>query len=91
MKLCVVIPALNEEATIADVIRRVPCDIPGVDETVVVLVDDGSTDRTCELAEACGAWIVRHPRNRGVVAPFPGTAQIKMELQDCQTKMCGSV
>lgn len=70
LKLVVQIPALNEEATIADVIRRIPRDIPGVTSTEVVVVDDGSTDRTGELARAAGAHVVRHEKPRGVGAAF---------------------
>jgi glycosyltransferase involved in cell wall biosynthesis len=61
---------LNEEATIAGVIARIPRDIPGITETGVVVVDDGSTDRTSELSRAAGAEIVRHEKPRGVGAAF---------------------
>jgi len=70
MKLVVIIPALNEEETIASVIGRIPAAIEGVDSTEVVVVDDGSTDRTGELAVESGAAVVRHPVNRGVGAAF---------------------
>src|SRR5438093_467507 len=50
MKLVVTIPALNEEKTIAQVVRGVPRDIPGVQETEVIVVNDGSTDRTAPAA-----------------------------------------
>jgi hypothetical protein len=57
-----IIPAKNEEARIAATARSAS-DLPGVD--LVVVVDDGSTDRTAEAARAAGAWVVRHHRNRG--------------------------
>lgn len=69
LKLCVMIPALNEEATIGDVIRRIP-KMDGVGETVVVVIDDGSTDRTAELACAAGATVVSHPERKGLSAAF---------------------
>src|SRR5439155_25516983 len=58
MKLLVTIPALNEEATIAGVIAGVPRKIPGVDEVEVIVVNDGSTDRTAERAAEAGALVV---------------------------------
>ncbi len=70
MNLTVIIPALNEEATIGDVIGRLPRQIAGVDRVDVVVVDDGSSDRTGELASAAGAFVVRHRHNRGVGAAF---------------------
>ena len=70
LKLVVQIPALNEEKTVGDVIRRVPRRIEGVDEVRVVVVDDGSTDRTAALAQAAGAHVIRHSRRRGVGAAF---------------------
>lgn len=54
----VLIPALNEEAGIVDVIRRVKKLSPTPD---VIVIDDGSTDRTGELAKAEGATVLRHP------------------------------
>jgi len=58
MKLVVTIPALNEEATIAGVIAGVPRKIPGVDEVEVIVMNDGSTDRTAEIAAEAGALVV---------------------------------
>jgi glycosyltransferase involved in cell wall biosynthesis len=69
-KLIVQIPALNEERTIAEVIARIPRPIPGLDAIGVVVVDDGSTDRTGEIARAAGAEVVRHEKPRGVGAAF---------------------
>ncbi|MBT5658720.1 MAG: glycosyltransferase family 2 protein [Rhodospirillaceae bacterium] len=59
VKIIVVIPALNEDSTIADVIRRVP------QPARTIVVDDGSTDQTVVNAERAGAEVVRHDRNRG--------------------------
>ncbi len=67
-KLVVVLPALNEEMTIVDVIDRIPRDIPGVGLVDVVVVDDGSTDRTVERALKRDAVVVSHPINLGVGA-----------------------
>ncbi|MFO7899186.1 MAG: glycosyltransferase family 2 protein [Planctomycetota bacterium] len=70
MKLVVVIPALNESNTIARVVEGVPDAVPGVDEVESVVVDDGSTDGTAELAAAAGAAVVSHASPRGVGAAF---------------------
>ncbi len=67
-KLVVVMPALNEEKTITDMIHRVPRDIAGVGIVEVIVVDDGSTDRTVELASKCDALVVSHTVNLGVGA-----------------------
>jgi len=55
--ISVIIAALNEEAAIADVIRSVPRDL--VSE--IVVVDNGSRDRTAEVAGAAGARVVKEP------------------------------
>lgn len=56
-------PALNEEASIADVVREVRSSLP---ECVCLVVDDGSSDRTAELASYAGAVVARLPFNLGV-------------------------
>ncbi|HEX8323403.1 MAG TPA: glycosyltransferase family 2 protein [Tepidisphaeraceae bacterium] len=58
MKLIVTIPALNEEKTIGDVIRGIPREIPGISEVEVIVCNDGSSDRTAELAEEAGAIVL---------------------------------
>ena len=79
LKLVVVIPALNEEATIADVIKEIPDQLPGFHETRVVVIDDGSTDRTFELASEAGAYVIRHPVNKGVGAAFASGIERALE------------
>lgn len=63
MKILALIPAYNEETTIADVLTRTE---PFVDGMIVV--DDGSTDRTPQIARAHGATVVSHVINRGLGA-----------------------
>lgn len=57
MRIAVIIPALDEEAAIGGVVRAVPRDL--VQE--IIVVDNGSRDRTAEVAEAAGARVVREP------------------------------
>ena len=66
--LAVVVPAKDEEASIGELLDRISAvDVPGY-ELRTFVVDDGSSDRTAEIAEAKGATIVRHPYNRGLGA-----------------------
>lgn len=60
-------PAHNEEATVADLIRRIPPVVEG-HPVVKVVVDDGSTDATAAEASAAGAIVVRLGHNRGLGA-----------------------
>lgn len=62
MNVSVVIPALNEEEPIADVVRA--CLAAGI-STEVAVVDNGSTDRTAERAREAGARVVTAPRGYG--------------------------
>ena len=76
MKLIVTIPAYNEEATIGQVVREIPRAIVGLRQVEVLVLDDGSTDRTAGVALAAGAdYVVRHPRNRGLAAAFRSALQ----------------
>ena len=70
MKLTIIIPALNEEATIGKVIKEIPSNIKGISEIVVVVIDDGSTDETAAIAERCGAVVIKHNRNLGLGMAF---------------------
>jgi len=59
----VICPAFEEEAAVGDVVRDIRTTLPAVD---VVVVDDGSSDRTSEVAAAAGARVLRLPFNVGV-------------------------
>ena len=70
LRLLVSIPALNEQKTLGEVIRGIPREMPGIANVEVVVVDDGSDDRTGEVAAEAGATVIRHSRSRGVGAAF---------------------
>jgi len=71
VKLVVQIPCLNEEATLPLVLQSIPRRIEGIDEIVVVVIDDGSTDRTVEVARAFGVThFVRHAGTQGLGRSF---------------------
>jgi glycosyltransferase involved in cell wall biosynthesis len=55
MKLVVMIPAYNEEETIGKVIEEITREIRGIDEVEVLVINDGSTDNTVEVAKKAGA------------------------------------
>jgi glycosyltransferase involved in cell wall biosynthesis len=71
MKLVIQIPAFNEEAMLPQAIASLPRRVAGFSQVEVLVVDDGSTDRTGEVARAGGAdRVVRLPAHRGLAAAF---------------------
>jgi glycosyltransferase involved in cell wall biosynthesis len=71
MKLIIQIPCLNEEATLPATIADLPRQIDGIDAIELLVVDDGSTDRTVAVARECGVeHIVRLTNNKGLAAGF---------------------
>jgi len=71
MKLIVTIPAYNEEKSIAKVIKEVPRKIEGIDEVKILVINDGSTDKTVEIAKEAGAdYIISNPDNKGLAFSF---------------------
>jgi len=65
-RLLVMMPALNEEATIGAVLARVPRQITGVGSVEILVIDDGSKDRTVPISRDAGAAVISHGRNLGV-------------------------
>ena len=81
MKLVVQVPCLNEEETLPLVLSTIPKEIPGIDVIVVLIIDDGSTDRTVEVAREHGVTeFVHHARNRGLGRSFHDGVQRALEL-----------
>lgn len=71
MKLIVQIPCYNEENTLPLVLATIPRAIPGVDEIETLVVDDGSTDRTAQVARDLGVnHIICHKGNKGLATAF---------------------
>jgi glycosyltransferase involved in cell wall biosynthesis len=71
MKVFVQIPCLNEETTLPLVLESIPKKIDNVDELVILIVDDGSTDKTIEIAKKHGVkHFVKHTRNMGLARSF---------------------
>lgn len=78
-KLIIYMPAFNEEADIQRVISGLPHSMNGFDAVQILVVNDGSADRTAELALASGAYVVSHGKNRGVGAAFQSAVQFALE------------
>ena len=71
MKLIVQIPCYNEEHTLPETFNDIPREIEGVDTVEIMIIDDGSTDRTVEVAKALGVdHIIRNKNNRGLARTF---------------------
>jgi glycosyltransferase involved in cell wall biosynthesis len=77
--LLVVMPCLNEAPTIQRVIRGLPRSIAGVTEIQVLVIDDGSTDGTADLAREAGADVVVHDKNQGLGSSFQEAVSIALQ------------
>ncbi len=81
MRLVVQVPCLNEEETLPAVLETIPTEIDGIDEIIVLIINDGSTDRTVEVAQSYGVTeFVHHARNRGLGRSFHDGVQRALEL-----------
>ncbi len=71
MKLIVQIPCLNEEKTLPITVKDIPRNIPGVEKVEILIINDGSTDRTVDVARELGVdHIVHIPKTKGLANGF---------------------
>lgn len=79
MNLLIAIPCLNEDKTIKDVISSIPKKLNGIRKFKVILIDDGSTDNSAEIAKKMGAIILNHHQNYGVGVAFQSAVDYAVE------------
>jgi glycosyltransferase involved in cell wall biosynthesis len=81
MKLIIQIPCLNEEATLPATLADLPREVPGFESVEWLIIDDGSTDRTIEVARENGVeHIVRLTNNKGLAAGFQAGLDAALKL-----------
>lgn len=81
MKVIVQIPCLNEEETLPLVLESIPRKIKGVDSLEIMVIDDGSTDKTIEVAKQHGVdHFIIHKRNMGLARSFQDGINRALEL-----------
>ena len=81
MKLIIQVPCLNEEETLPRVLEELPRQVPGFDRVEWLVIDDGSTDRTAEVARASGVdHLVRLTNNKGLAAAFQAGLDAALKL-----------
>jgi glycosyltransferase involved in cell wall biosynthesis len=81
MKLIIQIPCYNEEETLPHTLQDLPRELPGLDRVEWLVIDDGSTDRTSDVAKSLGVeHIIRLPRNQGLAAAFSAGLENSLRL-----------
>lgn len=98
MKLIIQIPCLNEAETLPIALADLPREVEGFDTVEWLIIDDGSTDNTADVARAHGVdHVVRHPVNRGLAVGFMSGLQACLRLgadvivnTDADNQYCGA-
>jgi len=81
MKLIIQVPALNEETHIAKTISELPEHIEGIDEIKILVINDGSSDRTVDVARDAGAdYIVNFSKTQGLARAFQAGLDASLQL-----------
>lgn len=68
--LVVMIPCFNEEKTLSQVISLIPREIRGISETKILVINDGSTDKSAQIAKKNKVYLISHHTNRGLGQTF---------------------
>lgn len=98
MKLIIQIPCLNEADTLAIALAELPREVEGFDSVEWLIIDDGSTDNTVEVARSHGVdHVVSHPVNRGLAVGFMTGIEACLRLgadvivnTDADNQYCGA-
>jgi glycosyltransferase involved in cell wall biosynthesis len=81
MKLVIQIPCFNEAATLPEVLADLPRSIPGFDRIETLVIDDGSSDETVDIATRLGVTrVVSHRGNRGLARAFLTGLEVALEM-----------
>ncbi len=81
MKLIIQIPCLDEEAQLPITLGELPREVPGFDTVEWLMIDDGSTDRTIEVARAHGVeHIIKLTNNKGLATAFQAGLDASLKL-----------
>ena len=81
MKLIIQVPCFNEEDQLPNTLSYLPREIPGIDVIEWLIIDDGSSDRTIEVAREHGVdHVVRLTNNKGLAAAFQAGLDAGLKL-----------
>ncbi len=80
-KLVIQIPCFNEEETLGQTLAALPRSLPGIDVIETLVIDDGSTDGTAEVARTAGVtYLLRFPHNQGLARAFSAGLDAALKL-----------